>query len=269
MKIWIVDAFTESPFTGNPAAVVMTEGDVDSTWMQSVGQEMNLSETAFLTPLPESGRFGLRWFTPATEVDLCGHATLAAAHVIWSSCGFDRSTSLHFETKSGVLAATYLDGLIELDFPSLPTSQESLSIPVSELLGPNVSVVNEAMGQFDALVQLESEAQVRALHPNLEKIRRLPCRGLIVTAPASPSNRLAGIDFVSRFFAPAAGVDEDPVTGSAHCVLAPYWSERLGKVNLTGFQASPRGGLVQIKYQGVRTVLAGKAVTVLRGFLLV
>ena len=270
MKIWLVDSFTEAPFTGNPAAVVMVEGEVDAHWMQRVGQEMNLSETAFLTPVEDDpSRFGLRWFTPTTEVDLCGHATLAAAHVLWSSCGLDRAVPIQFETRSGVLLASQRDGRIELDFPSLPSSSEPLGIPVHELIGEDFVVLNEVRSQYDFLLQLKNEADVRALRPNLARLRQMPFRGLIVTAEASQELQRNGIDLVSRFFAPAAGVDEDPVTGSAHCVLAPYWYERFGKTNLTGYQVSPRGGLVHIRYEGARTVLSGKAVTVVRGFLLV
>jgi len=270
MKIWLVDSFTDAPFTGNPASVVIVEGDVDTHWMQRVGHEMNLSETAFLTPRDdEPNTYGLRWFTPTTEVELCGHATLAAAHVLWSSCGLDRAVPIRFQTRSGTLLATLNDGLIELNFPSLPSSSENVEPLVEELLIGNVEVLNQVRSQFDLLLELESESQVRELAPNLTRIKLLPYRGLIVTAAASEASRRHGIDFVSRFFAPAAGVDEDPVTGSAHCVLAPYWYERLGKNEMVGYQASPRGGLVQLRYEGPRTVLAGKAVTVLRGFLLV
>ena len=268
MKIWIVDAFTESPFTGNPAAVVILEGEADPGWMQRVSQEMNLSETAFIEARPEPGRFGLRWFTPTTEVDLCGHATLAAAHVLWTNGGLDRAEPIGFETRSGLLTARFRGGQIELDFPSLPAQEEPIDPMVVEVVGQDVGIRNQARSSFDLLVELKNEAQIRALRPDLRKLADLPYRGLIVTAEASPATRLDGIDFVSRFFAPAAGVPEDPVTGSAHCVLAPYWAKRLGRTEMTGYQASPRGGRVSVRLEGPRTLLAGKAVTVLRGSLL-
>jgi PhzF family phenazine biosynthesis protein len=268
MKIWIVDAFTESPFAGNPAAVVLVEGEVDSDWMQHVGQELNLSETAFVEPRPEPGRFGLRWFTPKTEVDLCGHATLAAAHVLWTNGGQDRADPIAFETRSGLLSATFLEGRIELDFPSLPPVDEPIDAAVVDVVGQDVGVRNQARSQFDLLVELKNESQVRTLRPDLEKLLELPHRGLIVTAEASPATRAAGIDFVSRFFAPTVGIPEDPVTGSAHCVLAPYWARRIGRTAFTSFQASPRGGCVYLRLEGPRTILAGHAVTVLRGSLL-
>jgi PhzF family phenazine biosynthesis protein len=231
--------------------------------MQNVAAEMNLAETAFL--LRQGDDWSLRWFTPAVEVDLCGHATLASAHAIWSES--EPADLLRFQTRSGLLTARRDGEWIELDFPA--KREEAIPAPsgLFDALGIT-GAVYIGRNQFDYLVELPSEADVRALRPNHSILRQLPVRGVIVTSRADPSSS-GEYDFVSRFFAPGSGVDEDPVTGSAHCCLAPYWSSRLGKNKMTGFQASPRGGMVRVRLDGDRVKLRGHAVTVLRGELTV
>ncbi len=258
--IWQVDAFADEPFRGNPAAVCPLTEPRPEEWMQHVALEMNLSETAFV--VRRRGRLLLRWFTPACEVRLCGHATLAAAHVLWSEGMVDPARTIEFDTlHSGVLSATRRNDRIELDFPV--RSAEVVPPPdgLAEALG--VEPILVARAARDVLVLVDDEAAVRALTPDFARLRRIDARGVIVTAPA------AEVDFVSRFFAPAVGVDEDPVTGSAHCCLCPFWAERLGRTTMVGYQASARGGLVSVTLCGDRVVLAGSAVTILRGELLV
>lgn len=257
-KIVQVDAFTDRPFAGNPAAVCVLPAARDTRWMQKVALEMNLSETAFLHRVEDG--YSLRWFTPTVEVDLCGHATLATAHVLWEEGFLAPETVARFQTRSGLLTAKREGPWIELDFPAKligpPTG------PVDELTRAlNVPVRSAAFNEFDCLAEVESEAVVRSLVPDMTRLAAIPVRGVIVTAPASTP----GFDFVSRFFAPRVGIDEDPVCGSAHCALAPYWGERLGKTELVGYQASPRGGVVRVRVNGSRVHLAGQAVTVLRG----
>ena len=255
-----VDAFTDAPFHGNPAAVCFLDGARDDAWMQSVAQEMNLAETAFLRARPDGpGEFDLRWFTPTVEVDLCGHATLASAHALWESGRLAAPVPARFHTRSGVLTAERREDWIELDFPSLPA--QATAPPPDLGAGLGVSMVFVGQSRFDYLVELSSEATLRALRPDLAALRRVQGRGVIVTS-ASDSPEF---DFVSRYFAPNYGIDEDPVTGSAHCVLAPYWAGKLGRSTLTGYQASPRGGVVLVRLEGDRVRLGGKAVTVLRG----
>jgi PhzF family phenazine biosynthesis protein len=258
-----VDAFTAEPFAGNPAAVCLLEDEEpDPGWMQRVAAEMNLSETAFLRPRAEPGRYGLRWFTPAVEVQLCGHATLASAHVLWSEGLAEAGRELRFDTASGPLAARRdADGAIWLDFPTTPAGPVDPPAGLLEALGAGPARW-VGLGRFDYLVELEDEAAVRGLAPDVRGLKGLGVRGVIVTAAAGGPG---GYDFVSRFFAPGAGIDEDPVTGSAHCALGPFWAERLGRARLTGFQASARGGLVQVRPEGDRVLLGGQAVTVLRG----
>ncbi|HET7462436.1 MAG TPA: PhzF family phenazine biosynthesis protein [Longimicrobium sp.] len=252
-----VDAFAERPFTGNPAAVCVMPGPRDEAWMQSVAMEMNLSETAFLHPEEDGWR--LRWFTPAVEVALCGHATLASAHVLWEHAVLHPDGEARFHTKSGLLTCRREDGLVWMDFPAKPESASDPIDGLAEALG--VTPVYVGRSQFDVLVEVASEAEVRALEPDLGALRRVQARGVIVTARGEGGE----YDFVSRFFAPAVGVDEDPVTGSAHCVLAPYWARKLGRDALTGYQASRRGGTVRVRSAGDRVHLGGRAVTVLRG----
>jgi PhzF family phenazine biosynthesis protein len=257
-----VDAFTSEAFRGNPAAICLLESARDAAWMQAVAAEMNLAETAFVQR--EGDAFRLRWFTPKVEVDLCGHATLAAAHVLWESERLAASEPARFETRSGRLTATRArDGAIEMDFPAEPASAAPPPAGLLESLRAKARFVGR--NRMDWFVELDSEAAVRALAPDFAALRKVPTRGVIVTAPSSTP----GFDFVSRFFAPAAGIDEDPVTGSAHCCLAPYWSSKLGRPSLVGFQASPRGGVVRTRAEGARVILGGSAVTILRAELVV
>jgi PhzF family phenazine biosynthesis protein len=274
MRIRIIDAFTDQPFAGNPAAVCLLDADAwpDETWMQQVAAEMHLSETAFARPLDDDADadWGLRWFTPEVETNLCGHATLATAHAMHR----DRGTpgTVRFMSRSGVLVAhTADDGTITLDFPAATLSEAPAPEGLAEALGvtPEATYTTGALG--DRLVVLRDEAAVRALAPDLGAIagiaRRDAIRGIIATAGAAEPD--AGYDFVSRFFAPADGIPEDPVTGSAHTALAPFWSERLGRDGLVGLQASPRGGLVRTSLHGDRVHLTGHAVVVLDGTLTV
>jgi PhzF family phenazine biosynthesis protein len=259
-RITQVDAFTNRLFAGNPAAVCVLPRPADETWMRDVAREMNLSETAFL--VTRDGGYDLRWFTPAVEVALCGHATLASAHVLWEEGHLKPEAQARFHTKSGLLTADRRDRWIEMDFPAVGEEPSTAPAGLVEALGAQAQYVGR--NEFDYLVELHSEAAVRALRPDHAQLRQIPVRGVIVTSRASS----AGFDFVSRFFAPGSGIDEDPVTGSAHCCLAPYWSKRLGKADLVGYQASPRGGTVRMRIAGNRVKLAGQAVTVLRGELL-
>ncbi|MDI1465726.1 PhzF family phenazine biosynthesis protein [Catellatospora sp. KI3] len=265
MRIRIIDAFTDRPMGGNPAAVCLLDGDAwpDGQWMQSIAAEMNLSETAFARPLGGS-RWALRWFTPATEVDLCGHATLATAHAM-AADGLATGT-VGFETRSGLLSATANhDGTITLDFPvNLPVAVAPLP-GLAEALGVPVVSAHDTGALGDLLVELADEQTVRTLRPDLAKVAALATRGVIVTAAAA--DPAAGYDFVSRFFGPAVGVPEDPVTGSAHTALAPFWGARLGRDELVGLQASARTGLVGTVRRGDRVELTGRAVTVLDGTL--
>ncbi|HEX6203978.1 MAG TPA: PhzF family phenazine biosynthesis protein [Thermoanaerobaculia bacterium] len=259
-----IDAFTDRPFAGNPAAVCRLEAPRDQVWMQAVAAEMNLSETAFLVRRGEGegGGHDLRWLTPTTEVDLCGHATLAAAHRLWETGELAADAEARFHTRSGVLTARRRpDGWIEMDFPALPPrAVESVPAGLAEALGVPFRWLGA--NREDLLVLVADAATVRELAPDIGQVARLPVRGLIVTAAADPG---ADHDFVSRFFAPAVGVPEDPVTGSAHCCLGPFWAERLGKEEVVGYQASARGGTVRVRTAGERVVLAGRAVTVMVG----
>ena len=256
-----IDAFADRPFSGNPAAVCLLEDEADAQWMQAVAAEMNLSETAFLRPV--DGGFELRWFTPAVEVDLCGHATLAAAHALWSEGIVDGGESIRFHTRSGLLTATQRGELVELDFPATRPLAAGLNDVQVRELGDALGVTPLHVGRsaFDLLVEVESESDLRAARPDFRRLTEFAARGVIVTSRSVDPR----FDFLSRFFAPAVGVDEDPVTGSAHCCLGPYWSERLGKPEMTAFQASSRGGVVRVRVSGERVLLAGHAVTVFRG----
>jgi PhzF family phenazine biosynthesis protein len=264
VEIYQVDAFTERPFAGNPAAVVPLQAAREAGWMQAVAAEMNLAETAFLVPRGEAAGegFDLRWFTPEAEVELCGHATLAAAHVLWETGRLPAGEPARFHTLSGLLTAERRGALIELNFPALPPVAEPRpAAELAEAVGAPAHWVGRRGN--DLVVELADEETVRRLAPDLRRLRAL-ARGLIVTARAAT----APFDIVSRFFAPGLGIDEDPVTGYAHCVLGPYWRDRLGRHELLAYQASRRGGVVRVHVAGDRVRLGGHAVTVLRGELL-
>lgn len=260
ISVWQVDAFTDRPYTGNPAAVCLLENQADDEWMQAVAMEMNLSETSFVRRLDDG--FELRWFTPKAEVDLCGHATLATAHALWTEGVVDAAQPIRFHTRSGPLTCTRLGGLIELDFPALPPSETA---PPADLIGAlGVPVRYLGRTQCDYLAMLDAESDVRAVQPDFRRLCSVATRGVIVTAPSDDDR----FDFVSRFFAPKLGIDEDPVCGSAHCSLGPFWGARLGKTELIGHQVSQRRGVIHVRLNGDRVVLGGHAVTVLRGELL-
>jgi PhzF family phenazine biosynthesis protein len=262
MRLLQIDAFTDQPFRGNPAAVCLLDRERDTAWMQSVGAEMNLSETAFL--LPRGSDWSLRWFTPAAEVDLCGHATLASAHALWQEKLLQPSDTARFHTRSGLLTAARDGEWIELDFPATRDQQCDAPAALLEALGVR-SPRYVGKNKFDYIIEVGSEDEVRNVKPDIAKLKQTNARGIIVTSRASNGK----YDFVSRFFAPAVGVDEDPVTGSAHCCLTPFWSQRLGKNEFVAHQASARGGTLRVRLDGDRVKLAGRAVTVLRGELTV
>ena len=259
LKIVQVDAFTNRAFGGNPAAVCVLPAAAADRWMQDVAREMNLAETAFLHPEDGGGDYRLRWFTPTVEVALCGHATVASAHVLWEDGHLPAGKQARFHTKSGLLTADRAGEWIELDFPATPPT----ATPPPSSLAAALCVTPRWVGRskFDYLAEVDSEDVVRSLAPDLTALQQIDARGLIVTSRAVTE----GFDFVSRFFAPRVGVPEDPVTGSAHCALAPFWSERLHRTAMTGYQASARGGVVRVRCAGDRVVLGGQAVTVLRG----
>ncbi len=259
-RITQIDAFSDRPFAGNPAAVCLLSEPGDPEWMQAVAREMNLSETAFLHP--EGDGYRLRWFTPGFEVDLCGHATVASAHFLWEEGHLDESAEAHFETRSGRLTARRAGEWIEVDFPADPIETREPPAAASAALG-TLPTLYARTGLY-ALAEVESESVLRALDPDLRALRELHPVGVAVTAIADGSE----FDFVSRFFAPNAGIDEDPVTGSAHCSLGPMWGARLGKSEMTAYQASSRGGVVRIRLAGDRVILGGRAVSVMRGELL-
>ncbi len=258
MRLFQVDAFTEDAFAGNPAAVCLLGGPAEAGWMQSVAGEMNLSETAFLEP--RAAGYGLRWFTPVAEVGLCGHATLASAHILYETGLAEPAAPVRFESVSGPLTARRDDGLLVLDFPARPAAAAPPPPGLLATLGVE-SAVWTGQARDDLMVVLGREDEVTGLRPDTGALAELDTRGVIVTAPADRP----GADFVSRFFAPAVGIAEDPVTGSAHCTLAPYWARRLGRPGLTGYQASARGGTVKVRVEGERVLLAGRAVTVFSG----
>ena len=261
LRIVQVDAFTNRPFSGNPAAVCVLPAERPEAWMSQVAREMNLSETAFLVPNDDG--FDLRWFTPAVEVALCGHATVASAHVLWQDGHLRLGQQARFHTKSGRLTADQRGEWIELDFPAKlaqtadapPELLPALGVAKANFVGKNA---------FDYLVEIDSEDTLRKLDPDHSRLRKLPVRGIIVTARGA-----APYDFVSRFFAPGSGIDEDPVTGSAHTALGPYWARLLGKQEFLAYQASARGGVIKVRMEGERVKLAGQAVTVMTGDLVV
>jgi predicted PhzF superfamily epimerase YddE/YHI9 len=263
LPLFITDAFTDVAFGGNPAAVCLLDRPRESAWMQAVATEMNLSETAFL--LREHAGWRLRWFTPRVEVELCGHATLAGAHVLWEANQIGSEELAVFDTRSGRLTCARRGGWIEMDFPAEPPIGPIDPGALLAALGKPASLVDHQRNRMDYLVELADEAAVRALTPDMRMLARLPMRGVIVTAHSNDPR----FDFVSRFFAPGVGIDEDPVTGSAHCCLAPYWAQKLGKREMVGYQASTRGGVVRVSLRNDRVALGGQAVTVARGQLTV
>jgi PhzF family phenazine biosynthesis protein len=281
LSITQVDAFTNRPFAGNPAAVCITDTPLEESLMQAIAAEMNLSETAFLSPQPASDRYSLRWFTPATEVDLCGHATLASAHVLWSEGHIPVGTTATFSTQSGELSAQQKnDGWIELNFPAQPVCACKLEPQLVKSLGyaadssHNILAVTKSSVNY--LIEVQSEAVLLALTPNFDEMKKLPVQGVIVTAAADEQ----GYDFVSRYFAPQVGINEDPVTGSAHTSLAPYWQAKLNKSDMLALQVSHRGGILRVhcniessntatKTDNNRIKISGQAVTVLKGELIV
>ena len=255
--LYQVDAFTDEPFKGNPAGVCLLDGQADTAWMAGVAREMNLSETAFL--LPDSGGWRLRWFTPKKEVDLCGHATLASAKVLFERQPELRGTPLRFKTRSGDLYARWVDGAVELDFPAMPYRQFPFNTEVEQALGfrPCAAVFSGDYHLFEA----EDEQFIRAASPDIAALEKLPMPEVIITARSTDP----AYDFISRFFAPQLGIAEDPVTGSAHCLLAPYWAEKMGKTSFTAYQASPRGGKLLLSLDGERVKIRGSAVIIFEG----
>ncbi|MFJ9750209.1 PhzF family phenazine biosynthesis protein [Streptomyces chartreusis] len=268
MRIRIVDAFSDRPFAGNPAGVLLLDAFPEDDWLRNVAMEVNHAETAFAHRLPEGGKadWALRWFTPVTEVTMCGHATLATAHVLHSTGAHEGP--VRFDTLSGVLVATPgEDGSITLDFPTAPLTRVEAPEGVAEALGAEpLTAFDTGSNIGDLLLELADERTVLGLTPDLKALGAHSSRGIIATARAEDPER--GYDFVSRCFFPNVGIDEDPVTGSAHTALAPYWSERLGRTGLTGLQASRRSGRVRTEVRGDRTLLSGRAVTVIEGELI-
>jgi PhzF family phenazine biosynthesis protein len=258
--IFQVDAFSDKLFAGNPAAVCVLGEAADEKWMQHLANEMNLSETAFL--VQQEDGYNLRWFTPAVEVELCGHATLASAHILWEQGFLAPDNTARFYTKSGLLSAVRKDTWIELDFPAEPEKQTEIPQDLFKAFGTPAQYVGK--NRFDFILEFESAETVRKISPDFTLLSALSARGFIVTSGSDDGT----YDFVSRFFAPAAGVNEDPVTGSAHCCLGPYWAKKLRKNELTGYQASARGGVVKVRVGDDRVYISGQAVTVMRGTLL-
>lgn len=259
LPLFLVDAFADRPFAGNPAAVCLLDSWPEESWLQAVAMEMNQAETAFL--VREGDAYRLRWFTPAVEVDLCGHATLASARVLWDQQWPAPGAPIEFLTRSGSLFARLVGEAIELNFPLTPQQDTAAPAGLLESLGTKASYVGR---NVDYLVEVASEVELRELAPDFRSLAAIECRGVIVTARSNDER----FDFVSRFFAPAAGIDEDPVTGSAHCTLAHYWGKKLAKDHLRAFQASRRGGTVGVEIQGDRVLLRGPATIVVRGELI-
>lgn len=257
LNIIQIDAFTDKPFAGNPAAVCLLPEEKDDRWLQQLAQEMNLSETAFL--LWKKDGFSLRWFTPTVEIALCGHATLASAHVLWEEKYLEPDEQARFHTLSGLLTADRRGDWIEMDFPAIGGT--SVPAPEGLLESLGISAVAISRNEYDYLIEVESEDIVKNIKPNFSALMNVEARGIGVTSRSTS----ADYDFVSRFFGPRVGINEDPVTGSAHCALAPYWQAKLGKDEMVGYQASARGGVVRVRVVGERVMLSGQAVTVMRG----
>lgn len=261
VPLFWVDAFTDRAFAGNPAAVCLLDASADEGWMAALARELGLSETAFVISTADG--FDLRWFTPTVEVDLCGHATLASAHVLWETGRLAERDLARFSTRSGPLVASRADDGIEMDFPADPLTPAELPAPAAKALG--VDVVRSWQGRIGYVVEVASAEVVRSLTPDPIPLAAYPDDGFVVTAASDRDD----VDFVSRYFVPSAGILEDPVTGAAHCALGPLWATRLGRDEVTGFQASARGGIVRARPRGDRVSLIGRAMTVARGELLV
>ncbi len=257
IPLYQVDAFTNTPFTGNPAAICLLSEPLSDTFQQSLAMENNLAETAYL--LKEGDAYRLRWFSPLSEIDLCGHATLASAHILWETGTLATTEQARFQTRSGLLTADYSEGWITLNFPALYATPIETPEGLADAMGAEPTAVYRS--RFDLLVHFESEQMVRSLQPDFRKLLQVEARGVIATAQGSESE----YDFVSRFFAPAVGIDEDPVTGSAHCCLVPFWAEQLGKSRFLAYQASKRGGVLRLQLESNRVLLTGQAITVLKG----
>jgi PhzF family phenazine biosynthesis protein len=257
MRIFQVDSFTNKPFTGNPAGVCILPEDILDSEMLNIAKEMNLPETAFLQG--NGVGYNLRWFTPHTEIELCGHATLASAHILWATGYLSPDEIARFDTLSGELTAKKNGEWIDLDFPAEYETNADTPVEITGALG--VQPIYVGKNRFDYLVEVESEEMVRNIKPNFDLLKKVPSRGIIVTSRADTGK----YDFVSRFFAPAIGVDEDPVTGSSHCCLGPYWKSRLNKSRFEAFQLSERGGVVRVEVKSDRVILSGQAVTVIEG----
>lgn len=258
LNIFTVDAFTDKIFSGNPAAVCLSDNDLKENVMQSIAAEMNLSETAFVKKIING--FSLRWFTPKAEVELCGHATLASAHILWQEGILKQDEEAVFQTVyKGILTAKKNADEIILDFPVNSPKVSGRNIELENAL--NCRPVYTGTTDHNYLVELSSENEVKNVKPDFALLEKLEKYGTIITAKAENKN----YDFVSRFFAPQKGINEDPVTGSAHCVLTPYWSRKLNKKTLNAYQASARGGYLTVSDEGGRVLISGKAVTVLKG----
>jgi len=258
LPIYTVDAFTDKPFSGNPAGVCILDDAIPESMMQNIAFEMNLAETAFV--LKQDDGYSLRWFTPMAEVDLCGHATLASANIMWQTGVCPMTEQIRFHTRSGLLTAENYKGEIGLNFPAIQEKQIDYPKELIDAIG-GAKPKYVGMTKWNYLIELEDENAIRSVVPKYELMLGLPGWGTIITAKAS----MPGYDFVSRFFAPEKGVPEDPVTGSAHCALGPYWQKRLGKDKFKAYQASPRGGTVGVSVVGDRVLLTGNAVTMLKG----
>jgi len=257
LSFFVVDAFTNRLFSGNPAAVVPLTSWPSAEWLQNVAMEMNHAETAFI--VPNGAGYDLRWFTPMVEVDLCGHATIATAQVLAELGQLPEGGEVAFSTRSGRLTAQRAGKLFQLNFPRLAVFQESAPPKLLESLGVTPTFVGRS--QFDYFLELGTAEEVRAIRPDFKQLGQVDCRGVIVTARSDETR----FDFISRFFGPSVGIDEDPVTGSAHCCLADYWSQKLGRNRLVGYQASRRGGVVHVEAIGDRVLLGGEAVIFARG----
>lgn len=268
LPFYQIDSFTSEAFSGNPAAVVLLDKERSDTWLQSVAMENNLSETAFVLPSTAAQTWPLRWFTPTIEVDLCGHATLAAAHALWESETAPSDQPITFETRSGPLTIKKNGSQIQMDFPVTPVAKTDAPLGVIESMqinGQQPKFTEVLKSSFDYIVVVEDESTVRNMTVDFRQLSQVDARGAIVTAIADPTS---DYDFVSRFFGPAAGVDEDPVTGSAHCALIDYFSQKLNRNQLIGYQASARGGIVEVEKRGDRAILSGEAITIISGQLL-